>query len=52
MLRSIMLLVLAAFFISTLTGCIVDNGHHRGLFPWGHVKKSHGNNGHGNNGHD
>jgi hypothetical protein len=40
MFRSLMLLVLAAFFVSTLAGCIVvDDGHRRGNLPPGQAKK-------------
>jgi hypothetical protein len=40
MFRSLMLLVLAAFLTSTLAGCIVVDGHHRGgKFPPGQAKK-------------
>jgi len=43
MFRSLMLLVLAAFLLSTLTGCIVVDGHHggHGHVPWGQAKKWH-----------
>lgn len=39
MFRSLMLLVLTAFLISTLAGCIVVDGHHRGKIPPGQAKK-------------
>lgn len=39
MCRSFMLLVLAAFLASTLAGCIVVDGHHRGKIPPGQAKK-------------
>ena len=39
MFRSLMLLVLAAFLTSTLAGCIVVDGHHRGNLPPGQAKK-------------
>ena len=39
MFRSLMLLVLATFFVSTLSGCIVIDGHHRGILPPGQAKK-------------
>lgn len=42
MFRSLMLLVITAFFLSTLTGCILVGGHH-GKFPPGQLKKmNHG----------
>lgn len=39
MFRALMLLVLAAFLTSTLSGCIVVDGHHRGKIPPGQAKK-------------
>ena len=39
MFRSLMLLALAAFFVSTLAGCIVVDGHHHGNLPPGQAKK-------------
>lgn len=39
MLRSLTLLVIAAFFVSTLSGCIVVDGHHPGKIPPGQLKK-------------
>lgn len=40
MIRSLMLLALTAFLFSTLAGCIVVDGHHRGgNFPPGQAKK-------------
>jgi hypothetical protein len=38
MFRSLMLLVVATFFVSTLSGCIVVDGH-PGKFPPGQMKK-------------
>lgn len=37
--RSLMFFVLMAFFVSTLAGCIVIDGHHRGKIPPGQAKK-------------
>ena len=39
MTRSLISLVLAAFLVSTLAGCIVVDGHHRGNLPPGQAKK-------------
>lgn len=39
MFRSLIFLALAAFFVSTLAGCIVVDGHHRGHLPPGQAKK-------------
>jgi hypothetical protein len=39
MMRSLMLLALTAFLLSTLAGCIVVDGHHRGNLPPGQAKK-------------
>lgn len=39
MFRSLMLLALTAFLFSTLAGCIVVDGHHRGNIPPGQAKK-------------
>lgn len=39
MFRSLMFLALAAFLTSTLAGCIVVDGHHRGHLPPGQAKK-------------
>lgn len=42
MYRSLIFLVIATFFVSTLAGCIVVDGHHGGGHaPWGQVKKGH-----------
>jgi len=39
MFRSLLLLALTAFLFSTLAGCIVVDGHHRGNIPPGQAKK-------------
>lgn len=39
MARTFMLLALTAFLFSTLAGCIVVDGHHRGNLPPGQAKK-------------
>ena len=39
MFRPLMFFVLTAFFVSTLAGCIVVDGHHRGKVPPGQAKK-------------
>lgn len=41
MFRSLILLGLAALFLSGLAGCIVVDGHHRGHLPPGQAKKGH-----------
>lgn len=43
MIRSLVLLVLAAFLVSTLAACIVVPGHHGGgvKIPPGQLKKMH-----------
>jgi len=39
MFRSLMFFFLMAFFVSTLAGCIVVDGHHSGKIPPGQAKK-------------
>jgi hypothetical protein len=41
MFRALMLLVLTAFFLSTLAGCVVVPGGHPGKIPPGQLKKMH-----------